>query len=178
MLREERRKALAYYSELIDDRIEGGMTESEAVAACGDVAQVAGQLLDDARTRGALRSRPRPVSIVLLALGSPLWAALILAAVAVVAALYITVWAILVSLFAVLASLLLAGVAGIVSCLILLGHNVATAFMVLGLGFCCAGIGLALFWPLMKCAGLFARLTAAAARGIWTRSFGKGGAVC
>ena len=44
---EEKRKQLSYYSELIDDMIEDGMSEAEAVARLGDVKDICDNILKE-----------------------------------------------------------------------------------------------------------------------------------
>ena len=43
---DEREKLIDYYGEMIDDRVEEGLSEEEAVAALGDAADIAGAFLD------------------------------------------------------------------------------------------------------------------------------------
>ena len=47
---EELEGRLAFYSEMIDDRIEEGLSEEEAVAAIGDVDEIIAQLKTDGQT--------------------------------------------------------------------------------------------------------------------------------
>lgn len=49
---DERAKTLDYYSELIDDRVESGASEEEAVAAMGDIGSIRESILADAKERG------------------------------------------------------------------------------------------------------------------------------
>ena len=42
---QERQQSLRYYEEMIDDRMEEGMDEQAAVAAMGDVAEIAQEVL-------------------------------------------------------------------------------------------------------------------------------------
>lgn len=44
---DEAGKSAAFYSEMIDDRMEEGMTEEEAVAALGDPSDIAGAILQE-----------------------------------------------------------------------------------------------------------------------------------
>lgn len=41
---DETKKSMEYYAEMIDDRMEDGMSESEAVASLGSVEQIAEQI--------------------------------------------------------------------------------------------------------------------------------------
>ena len=44
----ERKKSLAFYSEMIDDAMEDGMSEAEAVKSLGDVNDIARDILSEA----------------------------------------------------------------------------------------------------------------------------------
>ena len=97
---------LTFYGEMLDDRIEEGLSEEDAVAAAGDVDRLVEQIIAEtprAKIAGG-RIRPRRKltawEIVLLALGSPIWLSLTIAAAAVVLSLYVSLWAVIVSLWA------------------------------------------------------------------------------
>ena len=100
-------KSLEYYSESIDDRIEDGMTEEEAVADMESPAEIARQILMDMPLPKVVKAKARPSrplrvgEIVLLAVGSPVWVPLALAAVLVFLAIYVTIWALVVTFYAV-----------------------------------------------------------------------------
>ena len=113
---EEREERLSFYGEMIDDRIEEGLPEEEAVAQIGSVDAAAAQILGE-RTPVAAVKEDKPKrktwQTVLLILGAPVWAPLLIAAAAVVFAGFIVLWALIVSLWALFASLAAGGVGGI-----------------------------------------------------------------
>lgn len=71
-------KSLDYYSEMIDDRVEDGMTEEEAVAALGTVDEIVAQILNDIPLQKLVKEKVRPkrslsaFEILLLVLGFPI----------------------------------------------------------------------------------------------------------
>ena len=73
---QERRRALEFCAESIDDRVEDGMAEEDAVAALGGVEDVARELLADrplgAVVRERVRREGRAGRIALLVCASPL----------------------------------------------------------------------------------------------------------
>ena len=78
--REERYRTLGYYDELIDDRMEDGQNEEDAVASLGEPQQVAREILGEEEPAPST-SRGRKVwLIVLLVLGFPLWGSLLFTA--------------------------------------------------------------------------------------------------
>ncbi|MBQ7541771.1 MAG: DUF1700 domain-containing protein [Clostridia bacterium] len=108
---DDAQERLAFYGEMIDDRIEEGLSEADAVDEIGSVERIVSQIVSEVpltklvREKVRSKCRLRAWEIVLLALGSPLWLPLLLAFFAVVLCLYITVWAVLISLWTVMASL-------------------------------------------------------------------------
>lgn len=124
---------LAFYSEMIDDRMEEGRTEEEAVAEMGSVDAVASQIIADIPFAKIVKEKIKPKrrmkawEIVLLAVGSPVWLSLAISALAVILSLYVSVWAVIVSLWAVFGSL--------VAC--------AFAWTMVGIAFAVGGNGIA-----------------------------------
>ena len=49
---EDVERSIAYYREMIDERVEDGMNEEEAVAALGSVEDIAAQIMDGAPVTG------------------------------------------------------------------------------------------------------------------------------
>lgn len=154
--------SLDYYSEMIDERMEDGMSEAEAVAAVGSVEQAAEQILSEIplpqiiKSNVKLRGKLRPWEIVLLILGSPLWISLLAAVFAVVLAVFVALLAVIVSVFAVGISLALAAFGVVVGSVVLIfTRGFVPALMFLGAALMIAGLAL-LFWPLFRlmCRGL------------------------
>lgn len=138
---------LSFYNEMIEDRVEEGFSEEEAVAAVGDIDEIAAQITEDIPFFKIAREKIKPQrelktwEIVLLAVGSPIWFSLLIAAASVVFSLYVVLWSVIVSLWAVFASL-----AGCV-----------LGFLAGGIVLACVGDGLqglALIAGAMICAGL------------------------
>ncbi len=105
--REDAAERLTFYSEMIDDRMEEGLTEEEAVAQIGPPEAVVSQIIGETPIAKLVRERVRPKrrlrawEIVLLALGSPIWVSLLVAALAVVFSVYVVIWAVIAALWAV-----------------------------------------------------------------------------
>ena len=106
---------LNFYSEMIDDYMEEGLSEEEAVLRIGDVKEIAAQTLADAPISApdTPRKKRSAGQIVLIVLGSPIWLSLAIAAFAIVFSLYVSAWAVIVSLWSVFVSLVSCGFAGI-----------------------------------------------------------------
>ena len=95
---QEIQSSLAYFNEMIDDRIDEGMTEEEAVADLGRVDEIAAKLLAENQTlvervKDKLMPKRRLAiwEIILLILGFPIWGSLLLAAVAILFSMLVAV---------------------------------------------------------------------------------------
>ena len=162
----ELEERLGFYAEMIDDRMEEGLTEGEAVAAIGAVDEIIGQIVDDTPFSTIAKEKFKPKrqmkawEIVLLILGSPIWVSLLLAAFAVVFALYVVVWSLVISLWAMFAAFAVCTpvclAVGIVA--LLRGNGVAGAAL-LGAGFLLAGFSILLFFGCRAAAKGALRLT-------------------
>ena len=77
----EREKSLSYYNEIIDDYMEDGYTEEQAVEQIGNPGLIAQEILEEQQSQmKAPMSRGTKVLVaVLLVLGFPLWGSLMLA---------------------------------------------------------------------------------------------------
>lgn len=140
-------ESVAFYAEMIDDRVADGLTEDEAVAQLDDPKVAARTIIADlpavpravARTKG----KSRALYWTLLVLGSPLWLALLLAAVAVVLSGVLVIWSLIFGLWALAAGLLAGGPLGIaVFVWALIAGNAPYAVAELGAGLLCFGLGL------------------------------------
>jgi len=109
---------LTFYGEIIDDRVEDGLSEEAAAAEIGPVDEIVSQTIAEIPLPKLVRERVRPKrpmrawEIALLATGSPLWLSLLIAALAVLLSLYIVIWAVILSLWAVEASFAVCSLGG------------------------------------------------------------------
>ena len=121
-----------YYGEMIDDRIEEGMSEEDAIAALGELDDIVKEILREiplhkiVREKAKNRRHLRVWEIVLISAGSPLWVPIALAFVIIVLAVYISTWTIVLSCYAVTLALAVSSVA------CLLGG--CAAFVLMGVG--------------------------------------------
>ena len=96
----ELRERLGFYSEIIDDKMEEGLTEGEAVADAGNVDEIAEQILAEVEIPKAKAKAPAsPWQIVLLIIGSPVWLSILISVYAVIWSVVITLWAIEIPMF-------------------------------------------------------------------------------
>ena len=142
---EEQDKWLDFYSEMIDDRMEEGLTEEEAVAAIGTPKQIAEQILAQSQPvkKEKKKRELKGWQVILLIIGSPLWFSLLITAICVVFSLIVGVWSVVISLYATAVALIASGLA----CAILLPiFSISGAGIVgLGIGLFCIGLGILWF---------------------------------
>lgn len=143
-----------FYSEIIDDRIEEGFSEEEAVLAVGNINEVVSEIISDipftkiATERIKPKRRLKTMEIILLVLGSPIWLSLIIVAVTVVLSIYLSLWAIIISLWAVFASLIGGALGGIASGVIigLLLDNLLSGVALIATALVCGGLSVFVFY--------------------------------
>ena len=138
---------LNFYSEMIEDRMEEGLTEEEAVAAIGDAEDIVSQILEDTPLTKLVKQKMKPKrkrktwETVLIILGFPVWFSLLAAAFAVVFSLYISLWSVIISLWACVASLGACSAGGVISGAVLAcTGNVPAGVAAIGAGVVCAGL--------------------------------------
>lgn len=144
---------LSFYSEMIDDQVEAGLSEEEAVSKIGSIETISSQILNDISQskltdKQSLQKRKLPIwGIVLLILGSPIWASLLVAVVAVGLSIYASLWAVIASLWAANISIFICGLAGIgIAIIQLFVKNALSSLAVLGGAFILAGLAIFLFY--------------------------------
>ena len=144
---------LMFYSEMIEDRTEEGLSEEEAVSETGTVDEIVRQVITDTSLVKIAKERILPKrhlklwEIVLLAIGSPIWLSLSIAIVSVILALYVSLWSVIVSLWAVFAALTACAVGSVPVCVALaFGGNGASAVAILAAGIVCAGFSILTFF--------------------------------
>ncbi len=149
---EDVNRSLDFYREMLDDRMEDGLSESAAVAAIGTPEDIAAQIINDysAAQGKALKvkfkRKLKAYEIVLIAIGSPLWIALLAAAFACVIAVYAAVAAVLISLFVISIALFLgAFICLIGSALYITSGKAPEGILVIGIALFMAGISILVF---------------------------------
>lgn len=157
---------LTFYNEMIDDLLEEGLSEQEAVAQIGNVNEIASQILQDTplstlvKERIKPKQRMKPWQIVLLAVGSPLWFSLLMAALAVGISLYAVLWVLVICLWAVFAAVAACALGGMVGGGIFAATgNRLAGIATIGAALVCAGVSIFLFCGCKAATKGAARLT-------------------
>ena len=112
---EDIKRSVDFYEEMIDDRIEDGMGEEEAVGAVGTIEEIRSKILEEIPITKIVKEKITPKrdlkvwETVLLIVGAPLWLPLLLALIVVGLSVYLSFWVIILSLYATDLSVLVAG---------------------------------------------------------------------
>lgn len=168
---QEVRATLDFYSEAIDDRMEDGAMEEDAVSALGSVADIAAQVAAATppipKAVAKMKTPSRTANIVLAAILSPIWVPLALAFLACVACIYLSIWTIIIALWVCVAVLLLCaptGIAGLVWCMA--EGFPLTGVWLLGGGLVGSGLGLFALMGMKAVSNGLVQLTSSFARSV------------
>ncbi|MBR3136272.1 MAG: DUF1700 domain-containing protein [Clostridia bacterium] len=151
-------RTVEYYSELIADSVEDGLTEEEAVSRLGSLDEIVASVVKDTPLTQIVETRIQERKkkgssgwvIALLILGAPVWLPVLIAALAVAFALFVALWAVVIALWAVVAAVILTGLAALVAGVVELCRlHLPQGLVLLGGGLVCLGL-CALLYLLMK----------------------------
>ena len=168
----ERQRQLDFFSEILDDMMEDGAQEYEAVASLGPVSQVAERILQETPLPLLVRSRMRPaggwtaLTVILLILGMPVWLPLFAALAAVILAVYLVLWAMIVSGFAVVLAIGAGGVVLLIAAVSGALVSAAQILMAVGGAVLLIGLGILAFLAAVAVARGLLRLTVAFGRNL------------
>ena len=151
---EDIKERISFYSEMIDDRMEDGFSEEDAVAMFGDVNELTAQIIENTPMTRLVKKKVSThrrslgvIEIVFLILGSPIWLSLLISAAAVVISLYLSLWSVVISLWSVQVSLAACGAVGVIAGgVYAVAVGVLPGIAVLGAGITCAGLAIFAFY--------------------------------
>lgn len=164
---EELENRLAFYCEMIDDRMEEGLSEDEAVAEIGNIEEIIAQLKKESFTCKIISDKddicpdetdevadsevtvpPKKKklsawAIVLISGGSPLWITLGAAAFVIIVAAYAVIWSVAGSLWSLPVSLAAACLGAIaVGVVTIVCGNALAGIALIGMAIACAGLSI------------------------------------
>lgn len=146
-------KSLEYYSEMIDDYIEDGLSEKEAVERLGSLDSIVSQILSEVSLAKIVKKRvgetkkPSNMIIVLLILGFPVWLPLLVATFSVLLAAYASLWAVVISLWATFGALVGSAFGGLLGGVILsFTQGVHIGLLIASSALVCAGLSIFTFY--------------------------------
>ena len=144
---------VSFYTEIIEDRMEDGLSEEEAVAAIGTIDSIATQILEEIPLTKIVKEKIRPKrrlkvwEIICLILGAPIWLSLLLSLLLVILSLYLTVWTVTLSFWAVFVSMVASAVGGILAgALFFFEGKAFIGAAIVGASIVCVGLSIFLFF--------------------------------
>ena len=162
--KEEQDERIAFYSEMIDDRMEDGLTEEEAVKAITSVDEITKEVIIDfegvnsentikEKVTALVKDKKKTGNILLVVLGFPVWFSLLISLIAILFSLYVVGWAIIVSLWAVVAALGVSFIGGTILGIIYLFQGASA--ILLGLSIACGGLAIFSFFGVRELTKLY-----------------------
>lgn len=144
---------IGFYSEMIDDRMEEGSSEEDAIQSIGSTDEIAAQIIEEIPVIKIVNEQIRPKrkmqawETVLLILGAPIWLSLLISVFAVILSVYVSAWAAVISLWAVFVSLLACALSGSGTGLIFLFCNhTLSGTLLISASLVCAGLSIFVFF--------------------------------
>ena len=175
-------RSMDFYSEMIDDRMEEGLSEEEAVRAIGSMDDVVAQILMETSLPKLVNRARRKRSltaweIILLILGSPVWLPLCVTALVLFLVFYLLIWVMVLVLYVVDLSVAVSGLAGLLGIVVqVFSGRLAQGAFLLGGGLVCVGLAVLLFFACNAIAKGVLILSRGMLRGIKACFIGKGDA--
>lgn len=168
----EIQKTLDYYAEMIDDRMDEGMTEQEAVNDIGSVHDIAKELLLNTGLLTLVKAKVKPErklrawEIALIVMAAPIWLPIAAVLTGVMLVAYIVMWVVCIALWAGTVAITVSGAGGVIAWGLFLGTNMPFAFFILGCAFVCCGLGILAIFGMKRFTVLWAKLTVSLTKGI------------
>lgn len=159
---DEQKSSLEYYAEMIDDRMEDGLSEEEAVAAIGTLDEIVEQIMSESPHAPVVvnkeekqtvqpkqakeKGRVQPWIIVLLILGAPLWISLVGGLGSGVLGIYVSLWAVVIALYATTFALAVCAIGLLIAAFSLLWiRRFGKGAVLVGGALVCAGLAILFF---------------------------------
>ena len=139
---------VGFFEEIINDRVEDGLSEEQAVRSLGGVTKVSSQIIAQTPITTILKEKVRGggfgfLGITLIILGSPIWIALLAAAFAVVVSLYAVVFSLVVTIWAVEISFIVGAVGGVgFGAFLIFGNSATAGLLLIGMALVIGGLSI------------------------------------
>lgn len=178
--KDELENRLSFYEEAINDRIDDGKSEEEAVSDIGTVEEVVRDIAKDTPLVSLVKEKIKPKrslrawEIVLIILGFPLWLPLLIVALVLALVAYILIWVLVIVCYSVELALTVSSLACLVAFFAYLASGDMN-LMCLGASIMCGGGAILLFFGCIGATKLTLKLSRKIAVGIKTLFIRNGG---
>lgn len=150
---EDFNRSVDYYTEMIDDRMEDGMSEEEAVACLGSMDEIITQILSEVSLPKLVKEKVKPKralavwEIILIIISAPIWFPIVLSVVTTILSAYLSIWMMVLSLYLLDLSIAISGIAFIGLAIAELFKGAFAVFgALLGFGLVALGVSILLFF--------------------------------
>ena len=150
--KEDVQKTIDFYNEIIEDKLEDGISEEEAVLSLGTIEEIVKNFLNEMPLKKLVKNKIKDKKmstslVVLLSSTAIIWLPVLIALTAILISIYASLWAVVISLFAVAFSCIVLFLLALVGIIFIVSSNVATGLIWIALGLTSCGVGL-LLWIL------------------------------
>lgn len=155
----ELHQIINYYDEIIEDLMEEGFTEEQAVRKLGSPHDLALEATGDKEIEVNLPVRWSPLAIILLIIGFPLWGSLLFASLCLIGSFYIVLWCLpfCTAIFGLTATF--AGLFSAVTSPLVMFSGLGAGMMQFGIGVLFFGLGILSLVATYMMSGVFLRAT-------------------
>lgn len=150
---EDFNKSIDYYTEMIDDRVEDGMSEEDAVACLGSMDEIITQILSEVSLPKLVKEKVKPKralavwEIILIIISAPIWFPILFSAITTILSAYLSIWMMVLSLYLLDLSIAISGIVFIGLAISELFKGAFAVFgALLGFGLVALGVSILLFF--------------------------------
>ncbi len=160
-------KTLNYYAEIIDDRMEEGMSEDAAVAGMEPVDMIAARVMADHQSSMPPKRSLSGLQITLILLGFPLWFPLMVVAACLGVVILALMWVIVLAVWGICLGLFAGGVAAILNPgFVAVQAGDMNTMLRIGMSLAAVGLSVFVFYGARGAVALAAGATESLAKGI------------
>lgn len=149
---------ISFYSEIIDDRIDEGLSEEEAVEMIGSVDKIIEEIISEMSLSKQVIKKIKPKrkvsvkALIVIILGSPIWLSLLMVIVAILFTIFLSLWSIIVSLWACFVSFIACGLASsILGLIYIFSNNTLPGVFLISVTFVLLGLAVFLYYGSKYC---------------------------
>lgn len=177
--KDELENRVNFYREMIEDRMDEGKTEEEAVAEIGNVDDIVRQIASETPFVQLVKEKAKPKrslrgwEIAMIILGFPLWFPLLLTGLVLLFVFYLLVWILVIVTYVVELALIISSAGCLVAFFIMLFQG-NFSFLALGASLMCAGAAFLFIFACIGATKVTLKLSKAIMTGIKTSFVRKG----
>lgn len=143
---DEREEVIKRYSDIIDDLMNNGYLEEDAVNSLNSPINIARYLKNSTEFRFKVpKKKNKVIAGLVIIVSSPLWGALLILTLTLVLGIFLLIWTVPVTTFLLFIASVFGGGYSVLGSFILITNNVAEGIMQLGVGIMFIGLSILLF---------------------------------